>query len=427
MVAMAEAGNLPERLRPQRAVLMTCHAYQPDREEFLPASGKRLSVVPQVNEEIYQQVYKPIFVESDSYPEGMTFSFYRALRDWFKEYHPAEFGGIVEKVNAIPDKEYKVLGDPFMHAILPLLPRADQDMLVKLGKQAFKDDFGFEPKGMWLPETAVSKETLEVLADNGYEFVVLRNTQLKNSDENPMQINLGEGRKIAVVHFASDVSGSLSFDPNATENADEFLNRYSGPGSQIVSAGSDIETFGHHKKDRDKFLKYLLKPNTLAMHGFAPFDVKKALKGDLKETEVYDNSSWSCDHNLGRWKGECGCDGAGDRANSDKKNLYQALTKQGTEINSMLDESDPNWRVGFIDFFLAHRDQMFSHGDQAPVTNDLLYWAKICELVGRTSCGWFFGNEVRVEREIPGKMIGEIKVLMERDSLQRTIFEPLAA
>ena len=37
----------------------------------------------------------------------------------------------------------------------------------------FESRFGRKPEGMWLPETAVDTETLEVLAENGIQFTIL--------------------------------------------------------------------------------------------------------------------------------------------------------------------------------------------------------------------------------------------------------------
>jgi hypothetical protein len=403
----------PERLSLEKPFLVLAHAYQPHREPLLP-SGGRLNVVPGINEEIYNQVYKPIFAEGESLPTGIVFSFYPGLRDWLKDAHPQEFQKIVEKINEIPNKEYHVLGDPYIHLILPLQPKEDQDMLIKIGKEAFKRDLGFEPKGIWLPETAVSRTTLEVVSDNGYEYIALRDNQIWQSNVNPIRVNTRNGKGINVIHFNSGLSGSLSFDDVVSLNADRFLENLSRLDSQTVVVGSDIELYGHHKKDRDKFLNYLEKPGTLEKHGFIPFDVKNALEETTGQiTNINEASSWSCEHGLGRWTGECPCDNANDRTRSDKARFYQTLGEHGRELNSRLDVSDPNWRTIFADFFLENRKMMFNPGELPVIDDsDKLFWAKYSELVGKTSCGWFFGGESSPEREIPRVMIAEIEKLV---------------
>ncbi len=430
MVETFEPGKSLESLTQGKPFLVLAHAYQPHREVYLPSSGQRLDIVSGINETIYNQVYKPVLVEGESLPR-MAFSLYPGLRDWLRNAHPKEYERLVAKINAIPGKEYHVLGDPYIHMILPLQTRADQGMMLGIGREAFRRDLGFEPKGLWLPETAVSSTTLDVASENGYEFVVLRDSQLKRKDTNPVKTVTPGGRGMSIVHFNSSLSGSLSFDDGVSLNADRFLDRVSGFDSSTVVVGSDIELYGHHKKDRDKFLNYLERPGTLEGHGFVPFDLRKAMdpgETDAIVTEVWDDSSWSCDHGLGRWTGECGCDGVSERAAGDKRYLYQTLGDYGSEINMRLDAADPAWRKEFTEFFLGNRGRMFNPGsDSEPIRiSDRLFWAKYCELVGKTSCGWFFGNDGSPEREIPRAMIGEIEKLVP-NIRERTVFNSQAA
>ena len=62
---------------------------------------------------------------------------------------------------------------PYHHAILPLSSRREKLTEVRWGIADFRRRFGREPEGMWLPETAVDEETLDVLAQEGIRFTVL--------------------------------------------------------------------------------------------------------------------------------------------------------------------------------------------------------------------------------------------------------------
>lgn len=220
----------------------------------------------------------------------------------------------------------------------------------------------------------------------------------------------------------------MSFDDGASLNADSFLESLLRFNSEAVVVGSDLELYGHHKKDRDKFLEYLVEPGTLGKHGFIAFDVKGAIEGEAGEvTDIKDGSSWSCEHSLGRWTGECGCDNASELARNDKNRFYAALGNYGTELNSRLDRSDPNWRVNFVNFFLENRDVMFGKKSPPEIRReDVLFWAKYCELVGKTSCGWFFGGNDTPEREIPKTMIRAIEQLVP-DINEHIVFQQQAA
>ena len=49
----------------------------------------------------------------------------------------------------------------------------------EVGDSRFRKPLRREPEGMWLPETAVDTETLEVLAENGIQFTILAPRQAK--------------------------------------------------------------------------------------------------------------------------------------------------------------------------------------------------------------------------------------------------------
>ena len=57
--------------------------------------------------------------------------------------------------------------------ILPLANDRDKQTQVKWGIEDFKHRFKREPEGMWLPETAVSVDSLEALAVNNIQFTIL--------------------------------------------------------------------------------------------------------------------------------------------------------------------------------------------------------------------------------------------------------------
>ena len=58
----------------------------------------------------------------------------------------------------------------YNHMIMPLATRRDKVTQVRWGIEDFRTRFGREPEGMWLPETAVDNETLEVLAEAGLQL-----------------------------------------------------------------------------------------------------------------------------------------------------------------------------------------------------------------------------------------------------------------
>ncbi|KKS95777.1 MAG: glycoside hydrolase family 57 [Microgenomates group bacterium GW2011_GWC1_43_13] len=420
------------------------HAYQPPRSfnVELTFSGKlhhtSFSIFPAINGEITDQVYKPILGEVEHLPPGLVVSIYAPLRSYLKRNEPGVFARVREAVRNTADREYVVLGDPLVHVILPLLPSSDQEMLLSAGRQAFTDDFGFAPKGLWLPETAVSKEVLVSARSVGYEFVPLRDSQVTNipygtcldAKHNVCVVKTANNQEMAILLGNSGLSGFVSFQPWSTYNAEGFM---AGRQQNEQKSGSnalmmmDLERFGHHQKGANDFLKRILEIQE--GYGFSPINMRQVLEAkDWRREKTYvdvnDNTSWSCDHDLGRWTGQCGCDSPSESTRRIKQEFHENLTKMNEFINTSLDTRFPGWRSEFSNLFISFADDIFTGTNFGPSLDQMvksaggneakikLYLAKIEVMVGMTSCGWFFGADDRPERSIPSSMIRGVKNLL---------------
>ena len=71
------------------------------------------------------------------------------------------------------------LAQVYNHIIMPLANRRDKYTQTLWGMKEFQKRFGRVPEGLWLPETAVDTETLEVLTELGLKFTILAPRQAK--------------------------------------------------------------------------------------------------------------------------------------------------------------------------------------------------------------------------------------------------------
>ncbi|MFA5136415.1 MAG: hypothetical protein WC489_03390 [Patescibacteria group bacterium] len=440
MSVIKEADITHEKVGQSPELGFSLHTYQPEREFRINISDPftheaSFSVVPEVNDQITEESYRPIFGEGQSLSPGLSVSLYATLRAYLKKNQPQLFTQIQHLFANTPNKEYKLLGDPFIHAILPLLSQEDQEMLTTLGRQAFEEDLGFFPEGIWLPETAVSKETLRVIRKAGHSFVLLRDDQVKFPDgivpdakHNICLVDLENGEEISVVLFNKKLSGAVALETGITADASQFMEarrqREARNGWNGLMA-MDTETFNHHIPGSVGFLQYILEH--MKEYGFEPFDLKKGMQRREKTVvEVKDNSSWSCEHGIGRWTGDpyCSCDNPSHKARQDKRYFYETLSFMNEEINRILNMQYPDWRQDFMDVVFPLRDGIFTgvnfgpafveavhnKGGNAEYTKLLL--AKLEVFIGMTSCGWFFGSDDRPEREIPASMIKAVEDLL---------------
>src|SRR5205823_12275670 len=106
----------------------------------------------------------------------ISFNFGPTLLSWLKGEAPKVYEAILE-ADRISQERFSghgsAMAQGYNHMILPLANRRDKDTQVKWGIRDFESRFGRKPEGMWLPETAVDTETLEVLAENEILFTIL--------------------------------------------------------------------------------------------------------------------------------------------------------------------------------------------------------------------------------------------------------------
>ena len=159
------------------------------------------------------------------------------------------------------------LAQPFHHTILPLATTADRRTEIRWGLRDFELRFGRRPTGLWLPETAVDLETLRLLVDEGVTHTILAPWQVTAPDldtRRAHRVELGDGRSIVVALYDAGLSTSVSFEPDATADADRFARERVGAAARAADApgdpppfaliATDGELYGHHQPFRDLFL-----------------------------------------------------------------------------------------------------------------------------------------------------------------------------
>lgn len=262
----------------------------------------------------------------------MSFNFGPTLLLWMKVNEPETYAAIIEadrQSRARFSGHGAALAQCYSHMLMPLANSRDKLTQVRWGKADFVYRFGREPEGMWLPETAVDIETLEILAAEGLRFTILSPHQAlevrrigeKNWEDvrggridirRPYVCPLPSGRSIAIFFYDGPVAQSIAFSnllDNGENLASTLVSRFSENGEdQLVHIATDGETYGHHHPFGDMALAYCLyhlescKAATITVYG--EFLAKNP---PGYEVRVAPNTSWSCFHGVERWRNNCGC------------------------------------------------------------------------------------------------------------------------
>ncbi len=413
------------------------HFYQPPREN--PWTGRverESSAAPfhDWNQRITAECYGP---NADNYPR-MSFNFGPTLLTWLESRAPEVYGKILRADRESRERfsgHGSALAQAYGHMILPLARSRDKRTQVYWGIRDFEHRFGRSPEGMWLPETAVDSETLEVLAELG-QFTILSPHQALRwrpigeedwreaadgfDTRQPYEARLPSGARIGLFFYDGPASSAVAFGGLAGGSgnlARLLLDRFEGGAQpQIVSVATDGETYGHHFRGGDRVLSGLLasveEGSDVRLTTYAEHLAKHPPR---REVEIRENTSWSCAHGVGRWQEGCGC-ATGQHAGWTQEwraPLKQALDSLRDEIDVLFEEQggrflrDP-WaaRDDSIELVLAGsretEDFLARHAGRHLDSEESrralgLFEMERCAMSMFTSCGWFFDDPSGLE------------------------------
>lgn len=293
------------------------HFYQPSRLD--PWTG-RVPAEPSAapfhdwNERVNAECYRPNAERGTL--RRVSFDLGPTLASWLAEADPATHARFVADGTG-------AIAQSYHHTILPLASAADRRTEIAWGIRDFELRFGRRPAGLWLPETAVDLVTLREAAAQGITFTILAPWQAAGGGidtRRPYRLNLGHERSIIVIFYDAGLSASVSFEPEASADADRFARErvvprlLGGPApidAPLAVIATDGELYGHHQQFRDLFLQRLVMPDPdgpdRAFDIVALEDVvaRAAADPDTEPAAIRDRTSWSCHHGIARWGAEC--------------------------------------------------------------------------------------------------------------------------
>jgi hypothetical protein len=334
----------------ERYLCIHAHFYQPPRENpWLEAVELQDSAYPfhDWNERITNECYAPNsaarilngdrIVDIVSNYSRISFNFGPTLLSWMEQNARHVYAAILDADRASAERfggHGSTMAQVYNHMILPLASRADKQTQVEWGIGDFQRRFRRDPEGMWLAETAVDLETLEVLAEAGIKFTVLAPHQAarvrprgaESWDDvggariDPSQAyvqRLPSGRQVSLFFYDGPISRAVAFEgllSNGEKFAERLMSGFGDPRDRaaLMHIATDGETYGHHHKYGDMALAYALhhiESNGLArLTNYGEFLEKFP---PAHEVEIVENTSWSCAHGVERWRSDCGCNSGG--------------------------------------------------------------------------------------------------------------------
>jgi alpha-amylase/alpha-mannosidase (GH57 family) len=440
--------------RKNKYVCIHGHFYQPPRENaWLEVVEKQETAHPyhDWNTRINQECYAPnaaarildeqgLIIKIRNNYNRISWNFGPTLLTWLEDKDPDTYQMLLRadaRSRELFGGHGSAMAQVHSHLIMPLCNARDKVTQVLWGMRDFERRFNRKPEGMWLAETAVNTETLEVLAAHDILFTVLAPRQAqavrkigaadwKNVDadsidtRHPYWCLLPSGRKIALFFYHGGVSQGVAFD-GLLNNGKAFAQRLSAlldddEEPQLAHIATDGESYGHHHRHGEMALadclNYIEDTQVATLTNYGQF---LELFPPAWEVRIHENSSWSCAHGVERWRSDCGC-------KSGQNNWHQRWRKPLRETLDWLRDQlapvfeyegarlmrDP-WaaRNDYIEVMLDRSEQRVEAFLKKHARRELSQLEKVAALrllesqrfavLMYTSCGWFFDEISGIE------------------------------
>ena len=439
----------------KRFVCIHGHFYQPPRENpWLETVETQDTAAPyhDWNERVCAECYAPNgaarIVNSknqitrivNNYAR-ISFNFGPTLLSWLMENAQRTYRMILDGERR-SRKSFKghssAMAQVYNHVILPLANRRDRITQIRWGIADYQRHYGTLPEGMWLAETAADTESLELLAQHGIKFTVLAPhqclhirslkdgtgwTETPNASVDttrPYLVRFDSGVSIAVFFYDGPASRAIAFE--GLLNSGESLAARLKDGfkdnaqPQLVHVATDGESYGHHHKYGEMALAYALRlleaDKTVKLTNYGGY---LAQFPPEYEAEIVDNTSWSCEHGVERWRSNCGCNSGKPGWNQAWRGpLRQTLDELRDAVAPLTEQEGGKlfrdvWaaRDSYIQVVLDRSaealDRFFAENQSHSLTEaervralELMEMQRHAQLM-YTSCGWFFDDISGIE------------------------------
>ncbi len=374
----------------------------------------------------------------------ISFNFGPTLLQWMKNRAPEVYYSILDadrKSQALFSGHGSAIAQAYNHTIVPLSNARDKETQILWGIRDFEYRFERKPEGMWLPETAVNTETLEVLATHGIRFTILSPYQAKRvrkigtkewsnamgaqiDPRRPYRCTLPSGKTIVLFFYDGPVSQGIAFegllnDGEAFANrlVDQLDNAKDNPEPQLMHIATDGESYGHHHRYGEMGLAYCLHHiEEQAGVGLSIYGEYLEKYPPKYEAEVIENTAWSSTPHLERWSEDGGGNTGGrpDWNQQWRKPLRAAFdwlrdkaavvyeqemsvfvddpwATRNDYVRVVLDRSHEN----VADFIYQQTGKNLSHSNEVKFLK--LLEIQHHAMLMYTSCAWFFDEVTGIE------------------------------
>ncbi len=208
-------------------------------------------------ERVVNESYRRIIAELKRAPDDkLTLNIPACLTELLDKYG---FDDVVDDLRGLLERgQIEITGSAKYHPLLPKIPRDEAIRQIKLDLETNRHYFGerYKPRGFFPPEAAYNREIAEIVADLGFEWILVEELSY-NGQFGAVRYNRTyeiEGIPLKIFFRERDSSFRiLSGQLGTVRLFEDYLGHRLERNEYLLTA-MDGETFGHHRPGMEKLL-----------------------------------------------------------------------------------------------------------------------------------------------------------------------------
>lgn len=201
---------------------------------------------PSVFEQVYHDSYLPMIEALERHSSvRLSLHYTGALLDWLREHRPE----LIQRIRQLVSRgQIEIVTGGYYEPVLPAIPEADSLGQIAKLNLAIGDDFGYQPRGLWLAERVWEPQLTQILASAAIDWTLVDDTHFRLvglGDEDLFGYYVTEegGRTLKVFGTSKHLRYLIPWH-SVTEIIDYLRDQATAGSARIVVMGDDGEKFG---------------------------------------------------------------------------------------------------------------------------------------------------------------------------------------
>ncbi|MHB8683790.1 MAG: hypothetical protein ACYC9X_05665 [Dehalococcoidia bacterium] len=212
--------------------------------------------LPEVLRKIVDESYRPLIAVFDEHPQArVSVNINGVLTEML---HESGYEDVIDGLRRLAERgQVEFVGSAKYHAILPLIPPAEQRRQIRRNHLTNKHFFGdaYRPKGFFPPEMCYDRSFLDAMVDLGHQWVIMSGVACPAEwpVDRIYQTKSDDGQTVSLIFRDDVLSNKIAFqDIDGRAFIQHLRAAHGNERDMYIVTAMDAETFGHHIENWDQ-------------------------------------------------------------------------------------------------------------------------------------------------------------------------------